>query len=106
MTAVLLPLIFLTFLCLTFIRDFLFPTCSLVALAFVRDARDGNADEAGDVVIGADEVAGVEGVHVVGEEDSGVVGEFGVSLGVVGYEIAFFAAGGAGFGRGVDDRFI
>jgi hypothetical protein len=79
---------------------------SMVAFSLVCDAGDGDADEARDVVVGADEVAGVEGVHVVAEENSGVVGKFGVGFGVVGYEVAFLAAGGASFGSNVDDGFV
>lgn len=73
---------------------------------FVGHAGDCDADEARDVIVCADQIAGLEGVHVVAEENSGVVGEFGMGFGIVGYEIAFFAAGSTGFGRGVDNRFI
>ena len=52
---------------------------------FFGYARNGDADEAGDVVVGADQVSGVERVHVVAEEDAGVVGEFGMGFRIVGY---------------------
>jgi len=58
--------------------------CSGDALAGVGDAGNGDAEKTWDVIVGADQVLRVEGIHVVGEENSGGVGKFRMSFGIVG----------------------